>query len=168
MGNELAKELREYQDRHKYQRLGGWLILPALNLLGTVIRAGWNLFELLALFQSERWSILTTPGREAYHRMWALLLVYESVWSVLVLVGGIVLAVCFEMKKRFVPTFFIAFLLASLVLAIGDLELLSRVPAAWEHSHVEGTRTVGAAVIGCAIWIPYFMMSKRVKATFVK
>lgn len=81
-------------------------------------------------------------------------------YAVMVLFQGYV-AVVFFQCKRAAPTLVIALLLAGVVVNIIDSLMVQ-----WlVHERPDATGIVRGAVVA-AIWIPYFVLSRRVKATF--
>ena len=58
--------------------IGGWLILPAIGLVLTPILLLVTLTrDLLPALQPEVWNALTEPGSQAYHPMWATVIIFE-------------------------------------------------------------------------------------------
>lgn len=133
--------------------IGGWLILVAIGfVLGPIL----GVIGLVA-------ALGTYPdvANAGYGGIYAL--------EIIVIIGllGFMLyaAILFFRKKSNAPgtiiTLFIVSLVASGVLLVIELSAGAEVFA------VETGKQLIRDVIGAAIWIPYFRVSKRVKATFV-
>lgn len=149
--------------------LGGWLILPAIGLFLTPVRILTYLGrDLLPLFQDGSWEMLTTPGSEFYHHLWAPLIVFEIVGNLSFAIFAVVLIFLFFGKSHRFPALMIAFLLANLAFILSDLLLVGFIPGLGEAVDAEIYGEIARGVVGAAIWVPYFLVSKRVKNTFVK
>jgi hypothetical protein len=58
--------------------LGGWLILPAISLFVTPIVSAVSFYnDYLPIFREGYWEVLTTPGSEAYHHLWAPFITFD-------------------------------------------------------------------------------------------
>ena len=146
--------------------LGGWLILPAISLFVLPIRImGILINDFLPIFLEGYWDVLTTPGSEAYHHLWAPLIIFEITGNTLFIIFDIVLIFLFFTKSYRFPALFIAFLLLNFLFAIIDFFFADLIPAIAAESDPE---SVIAMIIGVLIWTPYFLVSKRVKNTFLK
>ena len=67
-------------DQAKPNGLKGWLILPMLGLILTPIRLSIALVTIYApIFTNGIWNVLTNPNNEAYHKLWAPLLIFEVI-----------------------------------------------------------------------------------------
>lgn len=88
--------------------------------------------------------------------------------ATLAVLWGIVCAGYFR-ERRYVPSRMIMALPGSL-LACGVLALLaSRVdPECWRVDVGEELTQTFKTLLPCAIWVPYFLVSKRVKQTYVR
>ena len=133
--------------------ISGWLILPAIGfVLGPIIGVI-GLVVALGMYSD--------VARAGYGGIYTL--------EILVIVGllGFTLyaATLFFRKKSNAPGTIIMLLIVSLV-ASGVL-LVIELSAGAEVFAVETGKQLVRDVIGAAIWIPYFRVSKRVKATFV-
>ena len=83
------------------------------------------------------------------------------------LVGSGILLYLFFTKKRFFPKAVIGFMVLSLVVVLADNAAVSAIPQARAQLGPREYKQIVRAVIAAAIWIPYFLRSKRVHATFV-
>ncbi len=128
-------------------KIRGWLLLPALGL---VLGIGRGAIECLGLLRSIR----AEPAVEA---------VVGFIFGMVFLSFSVAVAVFFFTKHRWAPWLYIA-LLAGNVLVIGLSVLLILVAG---ESIVESATQLTRSVVTAAIWIPYFIKSRRVKLTFV-
>ena len=152
----------------QYDKIGGWLILVAIGLIFAPIRLLVVLFkDLLPALSADTWSRLTTPGTEAYHPLWAPLLLFEVIGNCLFILSPVIIAVFFFQRKRFVPRLIIVLLLANLVFVTIDYFAADLIPFVAAQEDLGSLKELIRALIACAIWVPYFLVSKRVKGTFV-
>jgi hypothetical protein len=159
----MAKETKELKG------LGGWLILPAIGLFVLLIKMAISLFtEFLPIFQKNYWAVLTTPGSGAYHPLWAPLIIFEIAGNTLFVILDVVLIFIFFTKSYRFPALFIAFLALNLVFMVSDFFFADLIPAVAAQSGPKYIKELAQTIIGTIIWIPYFLVSKRVKNTFVK
>ena len=149
--------------------LGGWL---ALFGFGCVVRPVVILVQVATshaptVFRSSAWSALTSPGGASYHPVWAPLLLGELFVNVALFVLSLLLVVVFFQKKRVFPPLAIATLTAMFVLSVADNAAAQFLPASVRPASAAATTEVGRAAIQGFLWIPYFVRSRRVRATFV-
>ncbi|MCX5717953.1 MAG: DUF2569 domain-containing protein [Nitrospirae bacterium] len=153
----------------KLEGIGGWLILVAIGLIFNPLRMLVSLGkDLLPAFSSETWAIMTTPGTEAYHPLWAPLLIFELAGNSIFIIFSIIAAIMFFRKKKIFPKMIIIFLLSNLVFVAADYFAAKAIPLIANQNDPESVRELARTLIGCLIWVPYFIKSKRVKTTFVK
>jgi Protein of unknown function (DUF2569) len=149
--------------------LGGWLILPMLALIILPFKIGAMLMSIyFPIFSKGYWEVLTTPGSEVYHVLWAPLLMFEIVGNCLFLLASIVLLILFFQKNHRFPKLMILFLAANVVFVVIDFFAADLIPAVADEPDPESNKELMRVIAGAAIWIPYFLKSVRVKNTFVK
>lgn len=149
--------------------IGGWLVLPLLSLSVTPFRLSFFLYkDLWPVFSKGHWGVLTTPGGEAYHPLWAPLLIFEVIGNLSIIVLCLIALWFFLKRSQLAPKLVISWLAVSLAFVATDFFLADLIPAVAEQSDRQSVRELGRSVVGAAIWIPYFLVSKRVKATFVR
>lgn len=133
--------------------IGGWLILPAIGMVLGPIVGVVGLVIALGLY--------SRVARAGYGGVFMLELLVGAVLVAL----AIYAAVLFFRKQRKAPRIIIILLVAGLG---ADLFLLAvELAASAQVFAAETAKQLVRDMIGAAIWIPYFRVSKRVKATFV-
>jgi hypothetical protein len=154
--------------------LGGWLILPLLGLFVTLFVVGAALVtDVIPLISGPSWSALTTPGSPVFHSSWAPYIIASLVSNIVLFVGSIALLLLAFQKKRLFPLLMVAFYLTIVATSAVDLwaytSFLKEVlPDEVAANASAVTREFARSIVGCLIWIPYFMTSKRVQNTFVQ
>jgi hypothetical protein len=149
--------------------LGGWLILVGFIVIITPLRLTLMLFnQYIPIFMEGNWEVLTTPGSEAYHELWAPVLLYEIVGNALLVIFGIVLIILFFQKSYRFPAFMIGFIVFNLLFVIGDIILANMIPYVASGVGMESYKDLLQTLVSASIWIPYFLISKRVNNTFIK
>ena len=145
------------------EKLGGWLFLPAIGLvLSPIIMLVTIGRNFLALSNDQAGIV------EAHYSGYKASLIVENLVSVLLLAYVIYAAVMFFQRKSIVPKLMIILYAAYVVLAIGDLIMVALVFNDKIALVVSATLPpVVRSTIIAGIWIPYFIVSKRVQRTFV-
>lgn len=133
--------------------IGGWLIWPAIGIVLTPIVLGASLIIVGT-------SISDMPPRYSGYLTFCMLL------ELGLLVYSLIVANMFFRKKTSAPGAYISLMILSLLVAAGTT--IVGVALGLPEFLVPNLRGVGGSVVGCAIWIPYFKKSARVKATFTK
>jgi hypothetical protein len=170
-GKQLPESSPTYQlSSHSGEPSGlkGWLILPILGLCIFPIRITIYLInDFLPLFQEGSWEILTTPGSEMYHHLWAPLLIFEIGGNLLFIAFAVALLFLLFTKSYRFPTLFILFIVLNLVFVVCDFFLGGLIPAVAAVNDESAVRELVRSFLGLIIWGPYFLYSRRVKNTFV-
>jgi hypothetical protein len=150
-----------------YEGIGGWLIWVAIILVRAPIAITVTLFRsVFPLLRHDTWTALTEKNSEAYHPLWAPVIVSELVFNILFLALILAGLVLFFRRRRSFPKFMIFLCLMNLVWEV-SLGLVSRqIPTMDDDSSNWSFVDAIGAALACAIWIPYFKLSKRVRATF--
>ncbi len=147
--------------------LGGWLILVAVGLCLTPIRIAAEILATVRPLNSALWHALTTPGARAYHPLFGPWIVGQLVVSSALLLWALALLYLFFAKKRLFPRLMIAFLIARALVQVADISVALRIPIVASSLQVNAFGGPATAIIVAAIWVPYFLWSRRVAATFV-
>jgi hypothetical protein len=157
------------EERKSYEGIRGWLILALIGLaISPVLTAMVVLNDLVPIFTKGHWNLLTTPGSDAYHPFWAPLILFEFVGNTAFFIFSIVLLVLFLRKSKRLPKLMICYLILNPLFVISDSFFANWIPAVAEQSNLQGVNELAMGVIRTVIWIPYFLVSKRVKQTFVR
>jgi hypothetical protein len=147
--------------------LGGWLVLVGLGLLLSPLFILASLIQFyVLLFTDGSWAILTTPGSEAYHPTLGPLLISELVVNCAFLVAQIWLLVLFYKCSRGFPKLFIWVALLRLLFVLVDAWVASSVLSEGRID-ADTTRDIVRSAVPVVIWVPYMLVSRRVKNTFV-
>jgi antibiotic biosynthesis monooxygenase (ABM) superfamily enzyme len=149
--------------------IGGWLIVVAVGLGISVLQNLNNLLRIQRLLGGSIWPRLTNPASPVYHPYWRVVIIYEFVAACLYVVANFVAIILFFGKRRAFPIFAVVLIPTLLVLGFIDHYLVGLIPAMAESSaHTRGAYLLAAKFITLHLWIPYFLISKRVKTTFVR
>jgi hypothetical protein len=137
--------------------IGGWLILAAIGLgISPLSYIHGTYVTLHVLYGSQfQFRFATHPGLAA-------LILYEAVTNSFFLIAVLALNYLFYCKKKQFPSLMITFLALHLILILIDHVVTL-------HFHPRSSVVnVLSSILGAAIWIPYYLVSERVKATFVR
>ncbi len=149
--------------------LRGWLILVGFGIVISPFRMIFQIYPLYTeVLSNGAWELLTTPGNEDYNPAFAPFIVAEMVINVLLVFCWLYIAFLFVSKKRAFPKWYIAVMAFTLVFIIADAIYLVAFFPGMTLNDPETIKEIIRAIIGAAIWIPYMLVSKRVKATFVR
>jgi hypothetical protein len=164
----ISEEMKSESEVSDLRGLRGWLVFVGIGLCLTPLRLLKTIGENVAAFNEDTWNALTMPGAPAYHPLWAPLLIGETILNVLLLGGSVLALWLFFGKRRIFPRVAMVWLLGGVIVSVLDLVLVQTIPAAAAGVTASDIREVIQAGTGALIWIPYFLASKRVRATFVE
>lgn len=142
-----APIFKPYEDLIDLKGIGGWLILPAIGLVLT------PLVNLGVIFALDIPAL--NVGR--YQN----LISFEIIMNLVIGAAAVCLCILFFKKKAILPRCMVYYLVGNFLLNLLDYFLAQGEGLSPDPSDL------GRSIIAAAIWIPYFLNSRRVKATFV-
>jgi hypothetical protein len=150
--------------------IGGWLLLPLLGLVMSIVLIARNLLELNQLRVSAEWLARTGPGSATPSELWNPYLGMSLAVGAVLILFAAVLLVGFVLRRRWLRAGVIGFYLALIVAAGLDVGMLSLLPGGgFTPDSLRGAWTqLVRAIVSGAVWSLYFLVSKRVRNTFVR
>ncbi|MEN1785117.1 MAG: DUF2569 domain-containing protein, partial [Bacteroidota bacterium] len=149
------------------ESIGGWMVLPAIGLVLTpvllivdLVRDGYltpYIWSAFSTYENSLWLTLAT--------------VFELGCNVLFLVFSVLLIILFSKKRTSLPLLMVVFYSLNVVVPILDTFLINALLPEELIDYAEDEiiyRDIVKSIIGAGIWIPYFLVSRRVKNTFVR
>lgn len=156
-------------EEKELEGLRGWLILVGLGIILSPLRVITQIFPVYSeMFSKGSWTVLTTPGSEAYHPLWAPILYGEMAINGGLVLAWVLVAFLFFSKKKAFPKWYIGILIFTLAFILIDALAIKAVLPNEPIFDAQTTKDFGRSLIVTLIWVPYMLVSKRVKATFVK
>lgn len=154
---------------HALVGISGWLGLVAFGVVLRPIIFGVQLATGFAYpFNLDTWESLTTAGTESYVAWYAPLISMEVVGNTLLFLGSLLLALLFFKRKRAFPGLFIALMLFMLAFNSVDTWAAGQLIKSEPTETVSEWSQITMILIQAAIWIPYMLLSRRVKLTFTR
>lgn len=151
------------------QGIGGWLILVAIGIvMGPIVLLVTTLPLLFDLLAIENWNVLTNPNSKSYIPYFVELVTGEMLANALMFIASLWLAVLFFTKHRWFARVYIVYVLVSALILVIDTYLVSIVlpdMPIWDEETVRG---FFRSAIAICIWVPYMLVSRRVKNTFIR
>ncbi len=148
--------------------LGGWLILVGIAIVLAPIR---TIFQMAPLYwnilTSGTWSLVTDATSASYHPLWAPIFVSEVALNLALVAAEIFAIYSYFSKRRIFPSLYMGIIVFSMVFIVADAMFVSFVQPNEPIFDPDTLREFTRSVIAAVIWIPYMLVSKRVKATFV-
>jgi hypothetical protein len=149
--------------------VGGWLRLVELGLIASPPLALYSLYaNYWPVFRDGAWGVLTSPGTEAYHPLWAPLIIFEIIGTLGLASLSAIALLHFMRRSRRTPNLCIALLICGALLPLGGYAAANSIPAVAADGQTGALLAVFQAFVPAMIWIPYFLLSKRVRNTFVR
>ena len=148
--------------------LWGWLLLFTGFVILKIVRIGFLIAStFLPLFRDGTWQALTSPGSPAYHPLWERVVLFELAGHIVIGAMAMVALALLVVRSSFAPKFSIGLLMASFAVAAANYFIAAQIPSIADPATDYGSLAVLVrAGIAMLVWVPYFLVSRRVKATF--
>jgi len=148
--------------------LGGWLILVGIGITISPFITSYELYSLyLPIFQDGSFDMLTNPAYTMYIPHFETLIYIEIGINCIIILASFYLIYLFYSKNRLFPKLYIALAAFYPMFLVADAWAVNFVIPDAPIFDEETIRQVTRSIIGAVIWIPYMLMSERVKNTFV-
>ncbi|MFC5986824.1 DUF2569 domain-containing protein [Marinicrinis lubricantis] len=146
--------------------LGGWLILVQIGLFISLARAVYYLLDAMSVWK--QWDTIMDEESFYYDPLWPSLTVFESVYNGFIVIFCLYIVINFYMKKSIVPRLMIILYSSNLLAAVIDYAMIQQITFAKQLDNGDAEKVLYRAILAAAIWIPYFLRSRRVRQTFVR
>lgn len=145
--------------------LDGWLILVAIGLVISPFSLIFDLYSIVQAYQEIPWEELDA---QAIGTALKALVVGEFVVNSILFIFLLLVIRLFFKKHYLFPKAYIVLLVIFLVLIPLDSWLVNLLIPAEEVFDFDTLKSTIRIALQCLIWIPYMLVSKRVKNTFVE
>jgi hypothetical protein len=149
--------------------LGGILIIVGIWLVANPIATAYRLLAYsFPMFHDGRWSQIVSQGTRLTPPSLSVIVAFETASNIALLALAIAALVRFFRMSESFPRTVIGLVLAQIAYVYIDSKLLQFAPPQSVDFLVNMQRELDHAVLGGLLWVPYFLLSSRVKNTFIK
>lgn len=155
-------------NQQELKGLGGWLIVMGIGVILSPIVLLYEGFSLLEFFKQDGVSQLNNPASDIYYPALLWFILGECVVNLVLLLLSLYAAYLFFSKHYRFPKFYIGLMIGYLLVLFADCvisELLIPQESAFDS---ETITELAKSALRCVIWVPYLLISVRVKNTFVE
>ena len=144
--------------------IGGWLSLLSIGLIITPIIFFFNFFISEDFFSPTVWSL----WKSGYPGM-TLLILFEIIFNSFLFVTSIFILILFFKKRTIAPRVIVIFMIVNTLFILFDTVIASEffTDLNSEVDISDSYSDLAKVIIRAVIWVPYLLLSKRVKETFV-
>lgn len=148
--------------------LWGWLLLFAGFVVLKIVRVGFLIVStFLPLFRDGIWHAVTRPDSPAYHPMWERVILFELAGNIAIGAMAMVTLALLVVRSSYAPKAAIGLLVGSFAVATANYFLAGQIPSIADRgADYESLAVLVRSIVAMLVWVPYFLISKRVKATF--
>ncbi|SDQ85425.1 DUF2569 family protein [Pseudoxanthomonas sp. CF125] len=168
VGKGRGAEVHEEVEVNELDGLWGWLLLFTGFVILKMVRIGFLILAtFLPLFRDGTWQALTSPGSPAYHPLWERVLIFELAGHIVIGAMAMVALALLVVRSSYAPKFSIGLVTASFAVAAANYFIAAQIPSIPDQgTGYENLAVLVRATIAMLIWVPYFLVSRRVRATF--
>lgn len=148
--------------------LWGWLLLFTGFVVLKIVSIGFLVAStFLPLFRDGTWQALTQPDSPAYHPLWESFLLFDLAGNTAIGAMAMVALALLVVRSTYAPRFSIGLLVAGFVVAAVNYFIARQIPTVADlGAGHESLAVLVRSTMAMLVWVPYFLVSKRVKATF--
>lgn len=155
-------------EENNLEGISGWLILVAIGIVATPIRIIMLMMATYPqIFSTGIWEALTTQGSAAYHPLWAPILIGEILVNSGMLLVWLYMAYLFFSRKAVFSKWYIGLAFFSLIFIVIDAFAVKIVFPSEPVFDPDTLKELVRSLFMVVVWVPYMLVSKRVKATFI-
>ena len=149
--------------------LGGWLVLVGIGLcMSPFVTVGTMAIHWEGFFSLEVWQMFASPASSSYRALYAPIVILEVLANASLLGLNLLALVLYFGRRRAFPKVLIALLLARIVVVVADSIAVPQLHFAAEVATDSTALDLSRVVLSGVIWSAYAVVSRRVKATFVR
>ena len=156
------------EESNELDGLWGWLLLFTGWVVLKIIGIGFLIASsFLPLFRDGTWQALTRPDSPAYHPLWERVLLFELAGNIAIGAMAMVTLALLVVRSSYAPKSAIALLVGNVAVAAVSYFIAGQIPSLTDRgTDYESLAVLVRSTLAMLVWVPYFVMSKRVKATF--
>ncbi|MNB78759.1 hypothetical protein D3C75_254670 [compost metagenome] len=158
-----------YPQRTGPYGFGGWLILFALGMIRQLYLHITSVYNNYITLRMADFQLLVDSSNDYYSPLWLPTVYFETIIEALIAVFIIIMVfMCIKHRKQF-KYLAIAVIIISAVFTYLDLALVLRITNGFADEVFQGTNIyegVLKSTLYAVVWLPYFLLSKRVKNTY--
>ncbi len=141
--------------------IGGWMVLPLIGMFITPFLIGFQIYNAEYLDQN-LWQSALNNGENSVN---LLFLILAELLVNLQLIGfAILLLILFLKKRSSLPLLIIVFYISNFIILAADSLILYKMGF---DINSEDVMEIVKSILRISIWLPFFLVSERVKSTFV-
>ena len=146
--------------------LQGWLILVGFGIISRCIALILGIFHSTSNFNSIVWQQISNPDSSAYNPHWGYFVYAATTLDIFNLVLSFTLLVTFFRRSPRFPRIIIGFFLFQIIIACFTFTTSSITQQPTQQFQQKHFTNLFQVIVQCCVWIPYFLVSQRVKLTF--